>query len=346
MAYPHTENREDSAVVLPDWDDFRLLLAVVRQGSFSRAAAALGLTQPTVSRRIERLEKSLDVRLIDRTRSGAVLTQEGQRIVEELNIAQGALENAVQGARRNHARRDDVKLLITDGLASYWLPRLLPVFLDLHPDVELRVFTTSDPVAESRAHYDLSIHYMLPTDPNTVAIRLGTLHFIPYASPAYLAKHGFPKSPAELSRHRLLDYILYVVDKGTWLTRLPTGEGRAQLFTNSSAMLGEAVRSGVGIALLPTYASVFEQGLVALEMGMRFETPFWLCYRGEASARRSTRIAVAFLKHIFNRKTMPWFGEAYVSPERFGATTAAEIMADYSVAAAGASAPIEYLASA
>jgi DNA-binding transcriptional LysR family regulator len=332
MASPHTEIDALADMSLPDWDDFRVLLAVVQLGSITRAAATLGLTQPTVSRRLERLEKRMKLRLLDRVHSGAVLTPDGQRIVEELNVAHASIQRALESANPQSARMSDVKLLTTDGLATYWLPRFLPYLLDRHRDIEFRIYTTSDSGAEQRGHFDLSIHYIQPTDPNLITVRLGTLHFVPYASPAYLARHGEPQSAEDLSRHRLLDYILYLIDKGTWMTRLPAvlGEGRAQLFTNSSGALCENVRNGAGIALLPTYVSVFERNLVPIEVGMRFETPFWLCYPQEAMAQRSTRIAIAFLRHIFGRRTMPWFGEQYLSPSSFPAITPEDVMAKLS----------------
>lgn len=336
MTYPHTKNEELVPGAIPDWDDFRLLLSVVQLGSFSRAAAALGIQQPTVSRRIERLEETLGVRLMDRNSRGSVLTPAGQRVVAELNVAHNALLKAVHGAQAAESRLDDVKLLTTDGIAAYWLVRFLPYLFDLHPDLEMRVFATSGFEAEQHGHFDLTLHYTPPTNPNLITIRLGTLHFIPYGSPAYFAKHGRPTSTADLARHRLLDYILYIIDKGTWMTRLPAalGEGQAQFFTNSSAALAEAVRAGNGIALLPSYGSVFEKGLEPLEVGLRFETPFWVCYKQEAGARRSVRIAVAFLKHVFNRRTMPWFGENYVSPRDFPEITPAQVMADFSTSPA------------
>jgi molybdate transport repressor ModE-like protein len=331
MADRHTKNEEPTPGGIPDWDDFRLLLSVVQFGSFSRAATALGIQQPTVSRRIERLEETLGVRLMDRTSRGAALTAEGQRVVQELNVAHEALLKAVHGAQTAEPRLDGVNLLTTDGIATYWLVRFLPFLFEMHPDLEMRIFTTTDFEAEQRGHFDLTIHYTQPTNPNLITTRLGTLHFIPYGSQIYFAKHGRPTSKADLARHRLLDYILYIIDKGTWMTRLPAalGEGRAQFFTNSSAALAESVRAGAGIALLPTYGSVFVTGLEPLEVGMRFETPFWVCYKQEVAARRSTRIAVAFLKHIFNRRTMPWFGEHYVSPTDFPKVTPAQIMAGF-----------------
>lgn len=315
---------------LPDWDDFKLLLAIAQLGSISRAAQALGVSQPTVSRRIERLEETIGTRLLDRSLTGAVLTPEGQHIVEELGVAHDAIERAVHSAKARSGRRDDVKLLMTDGLATYWLSRFLPHFFNKHPQVELRAFTTSESRGEQRGqNFDLTIHYVQPTDPNLIAVRLGSLHFVPYASPNYLHEHGTPKDLAELAKHRLLDYILYIIDKGTWMTRLPAvvGESRAQLFTNSSAALCESVRNHVGIALLPTYISVFEQGLVPLDVDLRFATPFWLCYTQEAITRPSVKIVVAFLKHIFDRRKMPWFSEHYVPVSEFPSLSPAEHMA-------------------
>jgi len=329
MVLPHTEVSEP----LPDWDDFRLLLGVAQLGSISRAALALGVSQPTVSRRVERLEGAIGVRLLDRSTAGAILTAEGQRIVEELNVAHNAIQRAVQSVNPSTARFDDVKLVTTDGLAAYWLPRFLPFLFKRHREIELRTYTTSDSRAEHRGQsFDLSIHYIQPTDPNLVATRLGTLHFIPYASPEYLCEHGTPRTAAELSQHRLLDYILYIIDKGTWMTRIPAvvGESRAQLFTNSSAALCESVRNHAGIALLPTYVSVFEQGLVPLDVDMHFATPFWLCYTQDAVMRPAVKVVVAFLKHIFDRRRMPWFADSYAPPGEFLRITPGDVMAKFS----------------
>lgn len=322
----------DPASELPDWDDFRLLLSVAQLGSISRAAQALGVSQPTVSRRIERLEQTIGSRLFDRTMTGAALTPEGQRIVEELSVAHNAIQRAIRSASVGPAHRDDVKLIMTDGLAIYWLPRFLPYLFKSHPEIELRAFTTSDSRGDQRGQsFDLSIHYIQPTDPNLVTTRLGTLHFLPYASAQYLREHGTPNDVTELAKHRLLDHLLYIIDKGTWMTRLPAvvGESRAQLFTNSSAALCESARNHAGIALLPSYISVYEQGLVPIDVDLRFATPFWLCYTQEAIERPSVKAVVAFLKHIFDKRRMPWFAERYVPSTTFRAPPPADLMANF-----------------
>lgn len=328
--YPDTKIRQPESASL-DWDDLRLLLAVVKTGSFRRTATTLGLTQPTISRRMARLEETIGAQLVDRSKNGVVLTREGQRIVEELQIAHGAIHRAIGKARSPLQRSQDVKLVTTDGLAVYWLSYFLPYLFDRNPELELRVFTASDPETDRRGHFDLSIHFFQPNDPNLITTRLGALHFIPFASPAYLAKHGRPRTTVELGQHRLLDYILYLIDKGSWMTRLPDSieQVRSSLFTNSTAALAEAVRKGAGIALLPTYGLVFENGFVPLDVGLRFMTPFWVCYRQEALEKQPVRNVIGFLKHIFDRRTMPWFADHYVSPATFKNLTPEQVMASF-----------------
>jgi molybdate transport repressor ModE-like protein len=329
---PYTKHQELRDGRVPDWDDFRVLMTVLKVGSFNRAAEALGLTQPTVSRRIAGLERAIGARIVDRHTTGATLTLEGQQILAELTIAHSALERAINQTRKQQQKKDEVKLIITDGLAAYWLTHFLPMLYQLYPRLELRIFTANESISDRHGRFDFSVHFLAPTDPDMVSIRLGTLHFIPYASAGYLAEYGQPLSLADFSSHRLLDFTLYLVDKGTWVTRLPDGIGqdRTQLFTSSSAVLAEAVRNGAGIALLPSYASLFEKGMVPIDVDLHLETPFWLCYRQDAATKPSIQIVARFLRHIFNRKTMPWFGDRYLAPSEFPKTTPDSIMRTYS----------------
>ncbi len=316
-------------MALPDWDDFRLLLTIVQTGSFSRAAVELGLTQPTVSRRMVRLEQSVGAQLVNRTNNGIALTAEGQRVVDELHVAHGAILRAVGRARSPAILLEEVKLLTSDGLATYWLPHFLPFLFEHHPEIELKAYTTTDPRSENQ-DLDLSIHFRHPGDSKITAIWLGALHFLPFASPGYIARFGRPRTSAELANHRLLDQMVYMVDKGTWAMRLPDSEpARTAYFTNSSAALCEAIRKGAGIGLLPTYGLLFESGLVPVDVGIHYGTPFWLCFRPEALEKPPVRAVVNFLKHIFDAKTMPWFRETYVAPTSFPPTTPEQIMASY-----------------
>ncbi len=328
---PYTEPVERAGVEFPDWDDFRALLIVVRVGSFNRAAEELGTTQPTVSRRVARLEAIMQTQLVDRRNNGAALTLEGQRIMEDLNLAHDALQRAVRQSRLRGQQRCDVKIATTDGLASYWLTKFLAPFFEHHPEIVLRISTINDRVTDRRGHFDLLVHYLPVKEMELTATSLGTLHFIPYASPDYLRKFGRPSSLDDFRKHHLTDMALYIVDKGSWITRLPEGMAldQTQLLSDSSPMLAEAVRSGAGIGLIPTYASVFERDLEPLENLLHLEARFWLCYRQEVTENPAAMATIRFLRHIFNRKTMPWFADRYVPPSEFPPTSVETILRDY-----------------
>jgi molybdate transport repressor ModE-like protein len=318
---------QPAAKPMPDWDDFRVLMAVIQMGSFNRAADALGLTQPTVSRRIAGLEALIGVRIVDRDCTGAVLTLEGRRIFEELNIAHNALTRAINRTQA-HQQKDVVKLLMADGLAAHWVTHFLPGLYRDYPTLELRILTANS--TDQNTYHDLAIHFVPPTDPDMVATRLGTLHFIPYASVAYIAEYGRPALLTDFAKHRLLDCVLHLIDNGAWIKQLPelVAQDRTQLLTNSGAVLTEAVRKGAGIALLATYGSVFDADLVAIEAELHVEAPFWLCHNQDIRAKRPVQIAARFLRHIFDRK-MPWFADHYVAPARFPKVTPDGVMRNF-----------------
>jgi DNA-binding transcriptional LysR family regulator len=301
-----------------DWDDFRVFLEVVRTGSFNRAAAKLKMTQPTVSRRLARLEEAIGVRLFDRDRRGPRLTLEGQRIHNDACSAQAALmraANQVSGVGRTV--EGDCKLFMGEGIATYWMSRFLAAFFTRHPNIELKVFGANDPTVDKRELFDLHVHYYEPTEAEPIAVRLGTLHFIPFASREYLRIHGVPQTIDALSRHRLLDLAVYLSDMGSWAS-WSRGESNAHamLFTNLTGCLAESVSHGAGIALLPTYAVLVDDNFVPLELDVRFTVPIYVSYQRDAVKKWPVRMTLDFIRNcVFDKKNMPWFREAYAAPQ-------------------------------
>ena len=315
---PYAEISEQIIPDSIDWDDFRVFLEVVRSGSFNRAAARLKMTQPTVSRRLVRLEESIGVRLFDRDRRGPRLTYEGQRIYNEANAAQVALTRAANQASSSANRVEgDCKVFMGDGVASYWMTRFLAPFYNRYPNIELKLFGVHDSSSDKREMFDLSVHYYEPVDADPIAIRMGTMHFVPMASRDYLRVHGIPRSVDDLGRHRLLDLAVYLADMGSWASwsREDDTNAHTVLFTNLSAVLAEAVRHGAGIALLPTYAVLVDDCFVPLEIGVRFQAPIYVSYQRDAAKKWPVRATIDFLRTcVFDRKNMPWFRDSYVHP--------------------------------
>jgi len=313
---PHAEFAEDLDDV--DWDDFRVFVEVVRSGSFNRAAVNLKMRQPTVSRRLARLERVLGVRLFDRDRRGPRLTSEGQRIHTETCTAQSALRRAAaQATGAGGGVEGDCKLLMGEGVATYWMSRFLAPFFTRHPNIELKIFGTNDPAAAKQEPFDLKVHYHEPADIELTAVRLGTLHLVPFASDEYLRLHGAPQNVESLARHRLLDPTISLSEKSSWAGWASRGTiARVALFTNLTGCVAESVRHGAGIALLPTYAVLVHNSFVPVELGIRYSVPIHVSYTRDAVKKWAVRAMLGFLRScVFDTKSMPWFQDTYQAPE-------------------------------
>ncbi len=202
----------------PSWDDFRFFLATSSAGSFSKAASELGVTQPTISRRIENLEHRLGVRLFDRLPNGVALTTEGESILD----AARHIESTVLDIQRNVHGSDKrmegmVRISVTDGLATYWLTPHLNRLQERHPGIAIEFQCSIEPADALKMETDLSIRSGMPVAADLITVKLGTMHFVPWASPDYVARNGAPTSPEELLRHRLLDHQSYAFDAGAGL---------------------------------------------------------------------------------------------------------------------------------
>ncbi len=268
-----------TALSFTGWDDFRLFLAVSETGSFSGAASRLGVSQPTISRRIEHLEHHLNGRRFDRLPDGVVLTNEAKSILSSARH----MEDAVSKIQRKISGCDDrmegtVRISVTDGLAAYWMTPHLAVFQKTYPKISIEFACSVEPADALKMETDVSIRFRRPEEVDLVALRLGTLHFVPWASPAYLDQHGVPRTPEELRNHRLLDHIAYYDDDGDWSSWFAVCRD-AKLInyrTNSSSAFYIAIQNGLGIGLLPTYACECTTGIVPLDVGVRTQSHIWL----------------------------------------------------------------------
>ena len=299
-----------------NWDDFRLFLEIARTGSFSKAAKQLHLTQPTVSRRIENLEHRLRVRLFDRLPNGVVLTTEG----ETLREAALRIEDKIIDAQRQVLGSDGrvegpVRLSLTDGLATFWLAPQLKRLHEAHPGVTVEFLCSMQPANILNMESDLLIQFYKPEAPDLIAVRLGTLHALPWASPDYLETYGRPSTPEELQKHRLLDHEHYhhfepCFDE--WLAVLQANKQR--YWTNSSASLLSAVQGGVGIAALPTYLSDCAEGILPLDLGLRIRIEVWLAYHPTVRGAARVRAVIDWIKSLFDQRTWPWFRDEFHPP--------------------------------
>lgn len=298
------------------WDDYRFFLAIAKAASLKQASAALKTTQSAVSKRIDRLERDLGVRLFDRGPKGTTLTFHGQRVLRYALSAQRELTRAHAEALAAETRVEgDVSLLMGDGVANYWMPVFLETFLDLYPNIEIRAILDHDATAPRNEVFDIRLHYYVPNDPAQVSKALATVHFMLFASKAYIARHGTPRSKRELANHRTLDQMQYLMS-GAWNTWFDGESVKAtSLLTNQGAFLAKCVKAGVGIAMMPTYIGLSDPDFVPLDFDPGFALKLYVSYHRERAQKLPVKMLLSFLRtRVFDQKRMPWFTEEFVAP--------------------------------
>ena len=302
----------------PSWDDFRFFLATSSAGSFSKAANELGVTQPTISRRIENLEHRLGVRLFDRLPNGVALTTEGESILD----AARHIESTVLEIQRNVHGSDKrmegtVRISVTDGLATYWLTPQLNRLLERHPGISIEFQCSIEPADALKMETDLSMQSGLPQAADLIAMKLGTMHFVPWASPDYIERNGAPTTPEELLRHRLLDHSIYYKEEGDWNDwfALARAANLISYMTNSSASMLSAIQSGLGIGMLPTYVGECVEGIVPLSLDLRTYSEIYLTYHPNIQGTARVREVINWIKSLFDDRSSLWFQDEFHPPK-------------------------------
>src|SRR5471032_691078 len=182
--------------------DMRLFVEAASLGSLSAGGRKLALSPAAASARLLKLEKELKTRLFERTTRQLRLTDEGRIYLEHCRIALQAIDDgeAALHAGQNLVR-GKVRISATSDFGRNLLCHWLDEFSRLHPDVSFSL-TLSDSVSNLLLDdIDLAIRFNRPTVGNLIARRLAPNPRVLCASPAYLARYGEPKTPADLATH-------------------------------------------------------------------------------------------------------------------------------------------------
>ncbi|KVP39211.1 LysR family transcriptional regulator [Burkholderia ubonensis] len=180
----------------------RIFVRVVERGNLSRAAKDLGLGQPTVSDRVERLERFLGVRLLLRSTRAVSCTDEGILFYQRSKIVLDAADEArAVVTLGNKIVRGRIRIAAPHGLGEVVLPEILTVIREHNPQLYIDLILNdeiTDPVTEG---VDISLRLGQIGDGNFVARRMGHVRRVLVASPSYIEKHGLPEEPTDIVGH-------------------------------------------------------------------------------------------------------------------------------------------------
>ncbi|MBL8933645.1 MAG: LysR family transcriptional regulator [Archangium sp.] len=243
------QSTEASLRVLP------LFLAVAEHRSFTRAAAALGLSTSAVSQAIRALEATVGTPLLHRTTRSVSVTEAGQRLIAG---AAPGLKQAIEAIESVASTSGEVvgtlRLNVPSISVEPVLGPVLAVFLRRHPRVQVDVWVEDKLVDITAARFDAGLRLSEVVARDMVSVRLTpAFRFVVVGSPRYLAARGRPAHPRELSAHTLIGYrspttgatYRWEFERGRQAVEVPV---EASLFTNSDAMMVTLARRGVGLA--------------------------------------------------------------------------------------------------
>ncbi len=247
-----------------NWNDLKYFLAVARHGSTLAAARALKVNESTVQRRLTDLESHLKLRLVERLPSGYRLTPAGDAVLASAETVAGAIEGFERSCA-DAAHAGTLRLTCPEPIADR-LSRsgFLDRFHARYPDLRIEFVLADRYIDLAKGEADVAFRSG-DTDGILVGRKVADSIWAVYASSDYVAQHGAPASIEEIERHPLVafDSSLDRHRLSIWLREIAPN---ARIAARSDSVLGlvSGVKSGVGIAALPTPLGDAEPGLVQI----------------------------------------------------------------------------------
>lgn len=305
-----------------DWSDLRVFWAVAESGSFGAAARSLNVGLTTVTRAVERLEKSLNARLLTRGPRGVNLTEAGlvaydralsmERVADQLEHEIGDRERAPEGR---------VKVVAPDGVAGVFIAPLLSDFVRANPKIDIAIDCEHWPDRPLAGDADVGLTFEEPKNPDLVATPIAWFHYALFASQDYIDLYGAPTSTAEVLAHPYVHHVGQSHHPEKWGRKLRgvLDLVRKRIETNTSGVSLAAVKGGAGVGPMPTAILALDSSLVMID---RFDFPsiqLWMVHHREVGRSARVRCVIDWLKDTFDPRTKPWYRSEFIHPRDFAA---------------------------
>ncbi|WP_131196830.1 LysR family transcriptional regulator [Lichenihabitans psoromatis] len=233
-----------------------LFIRIVDRGSFSAAAADLGMSRPVATAAIKALEARLGRRLLQRSTRHVQTTVEGVAYYQRCVALLADFEDAERGA--NGAVAGMLRVDLVGHLARTIVLPALPDFLALHPALTIHLSETERFIDLVREGVDCVVRAGALIDSDMVVRRLGSMEEMTVASPAYLARHGIPASPETLAGHEMVGFVSSRTGQPLPLEFTRGAEVievllPARVLVSGADTSAAAARLGLGLAQAPRY---------------------------------------------------------------------------------------------
>ncbi|WP_422040962.1 LysR family transcriptional regulator [Roseibium sp.] len=283
------------------WDDLQYVHAVAEQGSLSAASRALGVNHATVLRRIALLEASCEVKLFDRQKDGYRLRPEGRALLASLKL----MDHASARIRRSldstaKGIEGTFRLATTDTIACLLLPDYLENLRQMHPNVNIEVAVSNDPIDLSLSGAEILVRPGPDLPPELSGLKIGTVEFGVFGSPDYLARTG----DLPVRAHKWLGTAPGFAGSTVGEWQLSNVENRREFSADSFLMLAALAERGLGLAMLPVFVGQKSGRLVSF--GDRAGLPstgLWVATHKDFRQQRDIEALLEFFAGALRRDT-------------------------------------------
>ncbi len=281
--------------VEPSWEWYRTFLQVLETGSLSAAGRAMGIAQPTAGRHIDALEAALGLTLFTRSVDGYAPTDAALELAPHaagVAASAAALRRAASG--HGDGVRGTVRITASEVIGVEVLPPILTALHEAHPalSVELVLSNRVDDLLHREA--DIAVRMFRPQQAALVARRAGGIEIGLHAHQRYLARHGTPRTVADLARHMLIGYdreTAFIRSVGRILAPLDRADFRLRADSDLAQLA--AIRAGFGIGFCQAALAARDPALHrVLPRAVSFTLDTWVAMHEDL--RRSARCTAAF----------------------------------------------------
>jgi DNA-binding transcriptional LysR family regulator len=282
-----------------NWDDLKVFLDVARAGNISKSAKRLNIDHSTASRRISQLELALGSSLFERSRTGLMLNELGGRLLSHVEAIESnilAIGDAVGAKELAHS--GTVRIGTMEGIASLYFAERFMELQQRCSALKIELITSPQLLHVTRREADIFISFFRPEGRGMDSVNIGKFRLHLYGAKNYLDQVGTPHCRADLGGHRFVGYIqdLIQVDTVRWLDEAIIAP---KLVFMSSSMISQmhAASSGIGLVLLPTFATPETLGLIRLELSdVHVEREIWLSVHPDLRYIPRVKMVVQYLE--------------------------------------------------
>jgi DNA-binding transcriptional LysR family regulator len=275
------------------WDDHRFFLAIARAGTLTAAATMLSVSQPTVSRRLEAIERKLGARLFRRTRKGYELTMGGAELFETVARVEEELAEADRSVfGRDQSISGPLRFTSTETFMNGYLGQHIWEFLQANGEVEIQLICTDPTLSLGRGEADLAIRFTENPPETLIGRRLGTVAYAIYAA---AGPAGDRFSHGERSQWDWIGMHTESFNRMIFGTFSPSSRLKHQV--DSVSTMRAMVRAGLGVSILPCYTADTDPGLRRIDPDALIDSRFdmWVLYHPNARRTRRLRVFAEFV---------------------------------------------------